>query len=112
MEITSRQAKALERIRGELADIGPCLPGSLVVRHGPCGKTACACQRDPARHHGPFRSWTRKLGGKTVTRLLSEDQQADYQVMFENTRRVREALRQLEEIGLDIVERDRRSTKP
>ncbi|MGH9188311.1 MAG: DUF6788 family protein, partial [Acidimicrobiales bacterium] len=29
--------------------------------------------------HGPFRSWTRKIAGKTATRLLTEEQLASYQ---------------------------------
>ncbi len=108
MEPHSHQTEALERIRAELAALGPCLPGSLVVRVGPCGKQACACHEDPSRHHGPFRSWTRKIDGKTVTRLLSEEQLADYQVMFDNRRRLKELVSQLEQLGLEVVEHDDR----
>ena len=108
MELTRRQARTLERIRRELATLGPCLPGSIVVRTGECGKAACSCHTDPRRHHGPFRSWTRKVEGKTITRLLSEQQLADYQTLLDNRRRLRELLRQLDQLGLDIVERDHR----
>ena len=105
---TKRQAHALERIRKELASLGPCLPGSVVVRTGRCGKTTCSCRAAPPRLHGPFRSWTRKVAGKTVTRLLSDDQIADYQALFDNHRRLKQLLHELEELGLAIVERDPR----
>jgi hypothetical protein len=108
MQHESPQAETLERIRAELAALGPCLPGSLVERVGPCGKQACACHQDPARHHGPFHSWTRKIDGKTVTRLLSDDELASCQVMFENKRRLKELTSELEQIGLEILERDDR----
>ena len=52
---TKRQAQALQRIRKELASLGPCLPGSVVVRTGRCGKTTCSCRATPPRLHGPFR---------------------------------------------------------
>lgn len=108
MHLTARQAKQLERLRRELAGLGPSLPGSVTVRTGQCGKAACACHHDPAKLHGPFRSWTRKVAGKTVTRLLSEDQMADYQELFDNHRRLKELVHEMEKLSLDIVEQDRR----
>ena len=93
MELTKRQAARLELITGELASLGPCLPGSVVVRTGRCGT---------------FRSWTRKITGKTVTRLLSEDQLDDYQVLFDNHRRLKELVHELEDLGLAIVDADPR----
>lgn len=110
MEPTRRQAAQLERIRRELAALGPCLPGSVTIRLGPCGKQRCVCHQDPPRLHGPFRSWTRKVAGKTVTRLLSEDQLTDYQELFDNHRRLKELVHELEELSLAIVERDERWT--
>jgi hypothetical protein len=108
VELTKRQAARLELITGELASLGPCLPGSVVVRTGRCGKAACSCRADPPRLHGPFRSWTRKITGKTVTRLLSEDQLDDYQVLFDNHRRLKELVHELEDLGLAIVDADPR----
>jgi hypothetical protein len=105
---TKAQDRALEKIRQEIASLGPCLPGSLVVRTGQCGKQACACHEPDGRLHGPFRSWTRKLGGKTVTRLLSEEQLGDYQEMFDNHRRLKELVHEIEELSVAIVERDPR----
>lgn len=108
VELTKRQRTRLERIAAELGSLGVCLPGSVVVRTGRCGKAACSCRDDPPRLHGPYRSWTRKLSGKTLTRLLSEDQLDDYQVFFDNHRRLKELLHELEELSLSIVEGDPR----
>ena len=47
-----------------------------------------------------------QFSGKTVTRIPIQDQLTDYEVMFESARRLPEAIRQLEEIGLDVVARD------
>ncbi len=108
MELTQRQARALERIHTELAELGPCLPGTVNVRLGRCGKQRCSCRADPPRLHGPFRSWTRKVAGKTVTRLLSEEQLEDYRQLFDNHRRLKELVHELEALSLDIVESDTR----
>ena len=112
MEPTRRQQAALERISAELAALGPCLPGSMVMRTGRCGKAACSCHDDPPRLHGPFRSWTRKIAGKTATRLLSEDQLASYQPLFDNHRRLKALVHELEELSVAIVERDPRWKAP
>ena len=105
MEPTKRQRAAIERIQAELSSIGPSLPGSVVVRTGRCGKPACKCHGDPPRLHGPFRSWTRKIAGKTVTRLLTEDQLDEYQAYFDNHK---ELVHDLEDLSLTIVDRDPR----
>jgi len=108
MAPTKRQQARLARLSAELATLGPCLPGSVVVRTGHCGKAACSCHDDPPRLHGPFLSWTRKVGGKTVTRLLSRDQLDDYQSLFDNHRRLKTIVAELEALSLAIVERDPR----
>jgi len=112
MEPTKRQQAALERITAELAALGPCLPGSVVLRTGRCGKTACSCHHDPPRLHGPFRSWTRKIAGKTATRLLSEEQLIAYQPLFDNHRRLKALVRELETLSTAIVDRDQRWKTP
>ena len=108
VELTKRQRNTLERITGELGSLGVCLPGSVVVRTGRCGKATCSCRDDPPRLHGPFRSWTRKVAGKTVTRLLSEDQLDEYQVLFDNHHRLKELVRELEDLSLSIIDTDPR----
>ena len=60
------------KIAAELAAAGPALPGTLTVRAYACGKPNCRCHADPPRLHGPYAEWTRKIGGKTVTRRLTE----------------------------------------
>ena len=108
MEPTKRQQATLARISAELAALGPCLPGSVVVRTGVCGKPACSCHDDPPKLHGPFRSWTRKIAGKTVTRILTDHQLAAYQPLFDNHRRLKTLVRELEELSVAIIERDTR----
>lgn len=108
VRLSRTQAKELAAIRAELASIDLALPGSLVIRQGRCGKPACACHGDPPRMHGPFRSWTRKVAGKTATRLLSEDQLGDYQAFFDNHRRLKDLIRRWETLSLEVVEADPR----
>jgi hypothetical protein len=87
-----------------MSEIDGALPGSIVVRHMPCGKTGCACKADPPLLHGPYIQWTRTVNGKTVTKFLSDDQLARYQPWFDNTRRLRELIAMLQTASVHAVE--------
>jgi len=101
-------ARARRRIAKALAEIAHVLPGTVTIRLGPCGKAACRCHREPPQLHGPYISWTRKVDGKTVTRLLTEEQWADYQPWFENSKRLKELVAELEALSLQEVHDDAR----
>ncbi|MHB8452154.1 MAG: DUF6788 family protein [Mycobacteriales bacterium] len=53
-------------------------------------------------------SWTRKVDGKTVTRLLTEEQWADHRSWFDNARRIRQLIAELEVLSLQELETDPR----
>jgi hypothetical protein len=101
-------ARERARIATQLAEIDRFLPGTVSERIGPCGKPTCRCHADPPRLHGPYISWTRKVKAKTVTRLLSPEQWADYRPWFENARRLRELLAELEALSLQELDADPR----
>src|SRR6266702_4075494 len=46
-------------------------------------------QADPPRLHGPYAEWTRKIGGKTITRRLTPAELAEYQPLFDNAKKLR-----------------------
>jgi hypothetical protein len=56
------------------------------------------------RLHGPYAEWTRKIGGKTVTRRLTQAEPADWQPLFDNAKRLRTLLAGLQDLTLAIVE--------
>ena len=85
-----------KRIAAELTGIDYALPGTLASRYMRCGKANCRCKGDPPLLHGPYLHWTRTVAGKTVTRTLTPEQAERYQPWFDNARRLREALTELE----------------
>jgi hypothetical protein len=104
MEVTPAQREALSQITAGLAAAGLALPGTLTVRAYRCGKQNCRCHADPPRLHGPYAEWTRKINGKTVTRRLTSTELADYQPLFDNARKLRAMLAELQDLTLDIIE--------
>lgn len=95
-----------ERIAREIAEIDYALPGSIVERMMRCGSPRCTrCKDDPPRLHGPYWQWSRKVDGKTVSKMLSEEQLARYRPWLNNARRLRELVAELEALTIRTVER-------
>ena len=94
----------LEHLQAELAKAGFALPGTINVQMRRCGKQNCACQTDPSRRHGPYVTWTRKANGKTITRALTPEQRQRYQPWIENDRKLRDLIRQIEALSLELAE--------
>ena len=92
------------QIAGEIAQLGLCLPGSLVERTTRCGSTRCRCHTDPSHRHGPYPSWIRKAGTRTITRTLSPAQLERYRPLFDNAKRLRELISELETLSAQAVE--------
>jgi hypothetical protein len=106
MEPSPAQQAARDRIAAELARAGFALPGTLIVRSYACGKPNCRCHADPPRLHGPYAEWTRKIAGKTITRRLTPDELAEYQPLFDNAKKLRTLLADLQDLTLQIIEDD------
>jgi hypothetical protein len=104
MKVDRKRAAQQRRIATALGEIGFALPGSLTVRAYRCGKANCRCRGEPPQLHGPYAFWTRKVDGKTVTRMLSEDELAEYEPLFDNARKLRDLVSQLQELTLQLVE--------
>jgi len=94
----------LTELHAQLAAIDHALPGTINIATNRCGKPNCACHADPPRLHGPYITWTRKVNGKTVTRRLTPEQLERYQPWFENNRRLRQLITELETLSLHAAE--------
>jgi hypothetical protein len=108
---TRRQQARAAGIAAELANLGLALPGTLLERHVRCGKASCRCHADPPVLHGPYWQWTRKAGGKTITRLVPDDQLDDYRQWLDNHRRLRALVAELEALTLAIADNGPRAKR-
>ena len=109
---TAAQRRRQAQLAHALGQTGFALPGTLTQRHTRCGKPNCRCKADPPTLHGPYYQWTRKIDGKTVTRVLSPEQVQRYQDWFTNAQRARQLLAELETLSLAIAEHNEGWTPP
>lgn len=88
----------------QLADIGLVLRGTIGTYRTRCGSPRCLCATDRVARHGPYYIWTRKASGKTVTRMLSDEQAKRLRPWTKNMRRLDRLLKELQELGLRAAE--------
>ena len=115
MRLDKATKAEVSRLASEMAGVvraGPALPGTLTSRHTRCGRAGCRCGADPPQLHGPYWSWTRKVDNKTVTRYLSDQEVEDYGEFFDNAKRLRALVAELEVLGLSVIPDDPRPKKP
>lgn len=96
------------RIAAQLGQAGFALPGTVLVRSYACGKQNCRCHAEPPRLHGPYIQWTRKVDQKTVTRRLTDEEWDRYREWFDEAKRLRGLISDLEALSMEIFEHDTR----
>ena len=99
-------AAALERhrqrfavLKAELQQLEFFCKGTVLRRMMRCGKAQCACQKDPAKRHGPYFQWTYNANGKTVTIKLTPETAPIYQAAARQYRKLKAALHRLEKLS-------------
>jgi hypothetical protein len=112
MKLDRKREAQQRQIAAALGEIGFALPGALTVRAYRCGKQNCRCRGEPPQLHGPYAFWTRKVDAKTVTRMLSDEEVAEYQPLFDNARRLRALVGELHELSLQLVEPTDNGSQP
>jgi len=86
--MATRDENRFSTLKESLASIGPFRRGTVLRRFMSCGNTACRCQADPPKLHGPYYEWTRKVRGKTVSIRLTPNQTRLMKQWIANSRRL------------------------
>ena len=95
-------ARRHQQIQAELAQIGIALPGSLTSRTTRCQRASCHCHATPPVLHGPYPTWTRKAGGRSITKTLTPEDAERLRPYFTAHRRLRQLITELETISIEL----------
>ena len=78
--------------------------GTITERYPLCGKATCRCHADPPQRHGPYYQYSRKVAGKTVSRLISAEQVEQYRQWIANRRALDEIAAGIDDISHQAAE--------
>jgi hypothetical protein len=96
-------ARRHQQIQAELAQIGITLPGSLTSRTTRCQRPGCHCHASPPILHGPYPTWTRKAGARSITKTLTPQDAERLRPYFIAHRRLRELITELEAVSIELA---------
>lgn len=96
-------ARRHQQIQAELGQIGLVLPGSLTDRTTRCQRAGCHCHADPPQLHGPYPTWTRKTGNRTITKTLTPEDAERLRPYFDAHRRLRQLINELEALSIELA---------
>src|SRR6266498_297103 len=94
-QLTRRYRELKDRLR----ELGFVAPGSVIERYTVCGAESCRCKADPPQRHGPYYQYTRKVAGKTVSRLISAEQVDQYRQWIANRRALDEITADMDDVS-------------
>ena len=105
LEQLEQRHRALLR---EVETVGLVLRGSIGRYRTRCGGSGCGCATDPDARHGPYFIWTRKVGGKTITAMLPDEEALRLKEWIANMRRLDRLVKELQKLGLSAAQAIRR----
>ena len=94
-----------QEIKRQILALGWARPGSVIRRYMPCGNPTCRCMARSAQLHGPYFQWSHKIGGKTQSLRLSEDQARMAKQWADNYKKLKKLLRRMVRLALQETDR-------
>ena len=91
------------QLKKRIEKIGFICNGSVLSVYKTCGNSKCNCHKDKSKRHGPYNIWTKKIKGKTVTKLLTDEQAILCRECIKNMREIENILNQMKELSTDFV---------
>jgi hypothetical protein len=95
----ARLERRYRELKKRLQGLGFAVAGTVTERYTLCGKATCRCHADPPQRHGPYYQYSRKVAGKTISRLVRADQVAQYREWIANRRTLDEITAAIDEIS-------------
>jgi hypothetical protein len=103
--------KLIASLKRRLVRFDHICSGTLLRRSLICGKANCRCKAAPPALHGPYYYWSRRHGGRIVSKVLSTSQAKIVEKAIRNYRRALQLLRKWEAQTIKIIEQQKLSAK-
>lgn len=101
----------IDRIKGEIAELGPLRPGTLYQHTSVCGKPGCRCGRkSKPERHGPYHYLSYTLQGKSHTEFVTKGRLREVKQQVRNYQRLMALVQSLVEKNLRLCKRLRRDS--
>jgi hypothetical protein len=100
----ARLQRRYRELKKRLQGLGFAIAGTITERYTVCGKASCRCHADPPQRHGPYYQYSRKVAGKTISRLVTAEQADRYRQWIANRRTLDEITEDIDKLSHQAVE--------
>lgn len=97
------QEREYRRLCRQLAGLGYIMKGSLQTRRTSCGYPRCRCRKGGRFGHGPYYWWTSKIGGKTVTVVLTLEEGKLFSAWVTNRKRLDRTVEKMHRVSAQVA---------
>jgi hypothetical protein len=95
----ARLDRRYRELKKRLQGLGYAIAGTITERYTLCGKATCRCHADPPQRHGPYYQYSRKVAGKTISRLVKAEQIDQYREWIANRRALDEITAAIDDVS-------------
>ena len=92
------------KLKKEISSIDYILRGTINKKYLKCGKKQCICHQDPNKLHGPYYLFTKKVKGKTVSKLYSKEKAFFLNVYLKKYNDVIKIIRKISELSEQAIQ--------
>ena len=106
------EERQIQKIKKQLATLGPMLPGSLSEQWNVCGTPGCKCKdpKNPIRH-GPYYQLSFSVKGKSSTLFIRPKEVLEAKRRIRNYQRFKELAMALTQAYVDLARKQKLSGK-
>jgi len=105
--MASRLERRIERIKGEIRELGPLHPGRITKQFNVCGTPGCRC-KDPQnpRKHGPYHYLSYTFQGRSKTVFVPKGCVAEMNRRAQRYRRLKGLVEELVEASVRLAKEE------
>ena len=105
----------IEKIKYEIAALGPLRPVTLSQQFNVCGKPDCRCKAKPPQKHGPYYQISFTWQGRSSTHFVRREHLHIVEEQLRNYKKLRELVETWATLGMELSQlrlQEGRSVKP
>ena len=92
----------IEKIKHEIAALGPLRPGTLSQQFNVCGKSDCRCKANPPQKHGPYYQLSFTWQGRSSTHFVRREHLQTVEEQLRNYKKLRELVETWATLGMEL----------
>jgi hypothetical protein len=107
-----KEEQQVQRIKKQILDLGPMLPGSLSEQWNVCGTLGCKC-KDPQKpiRHGPYYQLSFSVKGRSSTLFIRTEEVPEARRRIQRYQRFKELAMALTQAYVDLARKQKLSRR-